>query len=475
MKKSIIFAIGELLSILAGFISFPILARYLSVSEYGVLALLQGALVLSVAFSKLGFPGSLVRFYYDKSMATDSLLSSITLACFGNAAMVAIILVSVSISGLFAPLVSQLLLVAVALVVSRALFISVQNTYRASGQATRYIASGLTAKYLSMLVGLTLLVVYDFGLKGYFIGFALTEALVLIVLFSFFCRSVGVSVRKFDYAIYKQIIHFGLPLFFVELVFIILSHTDKYVLLLFKGNQAVGFFALAYAIANYIQMVFNKTFSLIVVPKYNRLWNIGKRNETIEYLRRSAHVYLFFAIPVAIGSFVVSHDLVVVLASEKYAKSASIFPILLIGMLVFSAYHLSISGSMLAKANKSIVKYTLFVAVLNITMHFILIPQFGVYGAAISTLISYCVLMYLIVRNSRKHIILGVDWMYIAKLVLASAFMAGVIQTISIESLTVQLVARILIGGSIFLVIMMICHRELRRNVMGRLTKEAKT
>ena len=47
----------------AGFISFPVLTRVFSVSDYGIMSLVTTTVFIALAISKLGFPESIVRFY----------------------------------------------------------------------------------------------------------------------------------------------------------------------------------------------------------------------------------------------------------------------------------------------------------------------------------------------------------------------------------------------------------------------------
>nr|MBP6250840.1 oligosaccharide flippase family protein [Leptothrix sp. (in: b-proteobacteria)] len=57
------YAGSSLLVSLAGFVSFPILTRTLSVAEYGALSWISSALTLLVVLGKLGLQHALLRFH----------------------------------------------------------------------------------------------------------------------------------------------------------------------------------------------------------------------------------------------------------------------------------------------------------------------------------------------------------------------------------------------------------------------------
>ena len=54
---------GHVAIMAVGFISFPILTRIFSVSDYGILGLITTTLLIAIAISKLGYPGFIVQCY----------------------------------------------------------------------------------------------------------------------------------------------------------------------------------------------------------------------------------------------------------------------------------------------------------------------------------------------------------------------------------------------------------------------------
>ncbi|MCH7674753.1 polysaccharide biosynthesis C-terminal domain-containing protein [candidate division KSB1 bacterium] len=55
-------------------------------------------------------------------------------------------------------------------------------------------------------------------------------------------------------------------------------------------------------------------------------------------------------------------------------------------------------------------QYGLLAAVLNIILNLVMIPAFGILGAAIATTLSYFVMIVLILRLSQKH--LHINWLW---------------------------------------------------------------
>ena len=77
----------------AGFISFPLLTRIFSVSDYGLLGLITTTLLIATAITKLGLPESIVRFYAE-SKSTNRLkefYSTLLLTSMAASAIIAIL------------------------------------------------------------------------------------------------------------------------------------------------------------------------------------------------------------------------------------------------------------------------------------------------------------------------------------------------------------------------------------------------
>ena len=57
------YLLGQILLMAAGFLSFPIYTRALTISDYGHLGLVTSTIAFVVAISKLGLQHSIIRFY----------------------------------------------------------------------------------------------------------------------------------------------------------------------------------------------------------------------------------------------------------------------------------------------------------------------------------------------------------------------------------------------------------------------------
>ena len=90
------------------------------------------------------------------------------------------------------------------------------------------------------------------------------------------------------------------------------------------------------------------------------------------------------------------------LIGSEYWPGVYIVPIILFSYLLYGIYINLMAGIYIEKKTKYLPYITGVGAVLNIAGNFLLIPLFGMYGAAIATFISYLAMMLYIYRVSEK-------------------------------------------------------------------------
>ena len=151
------------------------------------------------------------------------------------------------------------------------------------------------------------------------------------------------------------------------------------------GKEQAGIYAQAFRILEAASM-FAYLFSVLLLPMFAKMI---KERENVESLCKTSFV-LIFVPAIALLSVCVffSRDIMGLMYLEKIDKSALVLPIIMVGFIGICITY--IFGTLLT-SNGSL-KYLNIMAgcgmVLNITMNFILIPHFGVMGAAVSSMLT---------------------------------------------------------------------------------------
>jgi len=132
------------------------------------------------------------------------------------------------------------------------------------------------------------------------------------------------------------------------------------------------------------------------------------------------------------------------MSDKEYWASYSVIPIIVFTYALWSLRK-SINVAILLKRKTSAEAIIFFVgAVLNIGLNFLLVPRYGMMGAAVATIITYFVLMVILFIYNKKLMDIKYEWSRIVKITIVTALIFGVCYFISIDNLVLSVVFKIL-------------------------------
>ena len=111
-------------------------------------------------------------------------------------------------------------------------------------------------------------------------------------------------------------------------------------------------------------------------------------------------MYFIIGIPIIFALSFLGHDLLVLTASKKYEEGFVVIPFIVVGYMLHKANFLYGAGLYLSKKTGTLLMIIACSAVINIILNIILIPIWGLYGAATTTLIAYLFEVILLVNVS---------------------------------------------------------------------------
>lgn len=248
-------------------------------------------------------------------------------------------------------------------------------------------------------VALTLGAILKFGLiylnKG-IVLFALVNALEFALFFMLSYRFSKVGLEWEHLKVNRKIMGVftkeGLPLLLSGMVVILYLRIDQVLIAYLQDNASVGI----YSAASRITEMFYAAPVIITNVFYPKILE-HKNNVVRKHLlmdRMNASVIILSLLVVLAISFL-SEWIINILYDPTYIESAGILKIyawslLFMGLLVGSSKHLLVIGR-----NDIILYRGVFGLVSNVVLNFILIPKYGIEGAAWATLISYFIAAYL--------------------------------------------------------------------------------
>lgn len=235
------------------------------------------------------------------------------------------------------------------------------------------------------------------------LSFPLTELLLLIALFAYIKRFFNFNFRVNGSWIKKHI-NFGGKSVFINSISELNDKTDILIIGFFMSSYYVGIYSFASSIAKGLLM-FSSVIQLNFNPIISNLWENKKIIKLNHYIQKIKKMTLLLTIPIISGAAIVYPIFVnLFMKNKSFLESFSVFYILLIGIGILSIFYWAVGLLTMAGHPEEQLKITIIVFVFNIIANSILIPIFGINGAAIANTLFYLLTVGLIVIRSKKKL-----------------------------------------------------------------------
>lgn len=445
-----------------GLILLPILTKVLGAESYGIWAQITITISLLGPLLLLGTPAAMMRFLPISKDPKDIQKQIWSTAVF----IMTVTLFVASILLLFSEPIGELLqipsqlifLLAIILIFGSAnsILLSVLQAFQEMGKFAMFL--------LILAVGETILVaisiITGYGLLGAVLSMILIRFAVFLVIFTIILKKIGISLP--DFAKIRTYLTFSLPALGGDLSYWLVQVSDRYLIVGFMGVLFVGYYAPAYALALLIN-VFFLPIGLVLPQTLAKLFSEDKIQMIQTHLTYSLKYILLLTIPAAFGLSALSNQFLSILTTREIAINVSfIIPFVATSMVLYGIYGIFAQILYLFKKTKIVGIIWAGVAILNIILNIILIPIFGILGAALTTLLAYIIALALTWYFSTKYLSFVIDWTSIGKNIIASSLMAAAIIAFHPTGLIQTLTAIVL--GALFYGILILALKTFKKN-----------
>lgn len=262
--------------------------------------------------------------------------------------------------------------------------------------------------------------VNKFTLINVFYIKTLTPIFLFIICFLFNVKSYAFEIRK-DYL--PNILKFSSGLILGQISTWILMLIDRQFINSYSGLVEVAIYSLANRIGMLINPLFidpmRKTFTTVKFKVYNK--ENGKI-KILEYYK----IYCFLGGVFLLGLSIYSKIAIKILATESYLKATYIIPIIGIAYFFWGLNEFYALGVVIK--NKSVLNSLIafLASLMNIVCNYLLIPIIGMYGAAISSIVSYYITNEVYYRCGKKYYNVDFDRKYFVKFLTMYIFIFGI-------------------------------------------------
>lgn len=472
LSQSSHYLVGQALLMGIGFISFPILTRLFSVSDYGILGLVTSTVAIVTAVVKLGFPVSIVR-HYSESKETNNLDEFYSTMFFGYGFLALCATVTFIIAVQFVPdrildtNMRYLMSIASILVFLKAIDAIITSFYRAAQQSRFYILINVIIRYGTFISGVAVVLFLIKSLYGYYLGTIVLHVVIALFLIYFFLKRRNITPAQFSSDLFKKSIRFGVFMAGSEIGDLMLTYADRYFIHYYLGSQQLGIYTAGYNLAMYTVMIIITPVNLAIDPIYLSIFSKKGIEETRLFLSKALRYFLLILFPVILGFIAVGKDFIAIMASSKYSEAYYIVPYIIIGYAIYACQPFLNAGLIIRKKTHIFMIVRIVSTILNIGLNIFLIPRYGIIGAAQATLLSYLFYTGVITYFSFKELSFRIDY---SRLVLyggISIAMFLVIRNIDFEAHLPNLISKIGTGVLVYSLLIMSFDSEVRSHLLG--------
>jgi len=217
-----------------------------------------------------------------------------------------------------------------------------------------------------------------------------------IIFIIFYSRKIPKlkSFSKNLFAENKGLLFLGLGIFLTVIGATLLTYTDTIMVSFFLGPESVGLYQVAVPLAKLL-LLLSFPISVVMLPKISKMVKDKEFNRIKDYLGKA--YILSMVVFGALGYFIYyfHEHLIKLLFSADYLGAAEALPFLLMAMFASIILTINIQYFYAIEKTKRLNIYLLVGVIINIILNIWLIPQAGIQGAAIATLAAYLVIAFL--------------------------------------------------------------------------------
>ena len=245
---------------------------------------------------------------------------------------------------------------------------------------------------------------------------------------------------------------------------LIYINSDVTILGVLTNDATVGYYSVSVKIYSLIKQLMN-AFLVVSIPRISKELAMEETGKVNSQLDSILSILLIIIGPVIVGLVMLSQNIIILFAGQEYVQGTQSLIILAIalGFATLACYYINVI-MLPNRMEKEILIATIFSAIVNIVLNFILIPHYGASAAAFTTVISEMIMFLCGVwytRRQKRHMrikvaiscLFGTVW---------TTLICGVMQKLFIGDVKIILLSVVGSVLGVVLIIIILWYNEIR-------------
>ncbi len=401
IKASFIYLFSDFFNKLVPFLLLPILTRYLSPAEYGLIAIVQ--VLMSLFLSSFGnLHSNIARTYFRMGrIRFSSYMTAVFIVLLSFFLFSSCLAIIYYFSGfpLFGLDSTWYLAMPVIACMNMANLLNL-TLLRTQEKPCQYAAWELSHTLTNLGLSLVLVIGFHLGWEGRAIG-------IVVPMCLYGCFGIWALARQgmipthFRWSDVRETFAVSIPLVAHVLASVANTAIDRLFIDELLGTDAVGIYTVGYQFGMVI-LIFSDAFLKAWQPWFYKSLAGDKYENKVTVVKYSWYFIVLLSIGALIYSAIAQWILPYVVDKRYYEASSVILPVA-ISYIAFGAYQIIFPYLVMVGKTKVLAIITPTAAVVNIGLNLIWIPQYGILGAAYATIAAYVTSFILVLFFVNKY------------------------------------------------------------------------
>lgn len=380
-----IYTVANILNAGIPFLLLPVLTNYLSTSDYGVLSNFNALVNLMIPFVGINLMASAQIQYLKEDVNNKDYLTSgfrfnMLLALVFSGVVFLLNGVLQDLTGIPGELLYVLAIYALfntVIEVSLAI-------WRMEDKAFKYGLFRIGRTVLELSLVLTFVIGFRMDFEGSIYGMIIAYAVgCLVAVLILFKKNLIFGTFRSDYLMHA--IRYGVPLIPHTLSGIAIMYSDKLILTHYHGLGANGIYSVGFMVGQIIGLLQN-SFNQAWVPWVFQKLKVGKQEDKLRMVKITYLYILGILVTVLLLWYVM--PFIYTFFGKDFQSGMDLVLWIALGF-AFNGMYKMVSVYIFYLEKTMIIAFTSFgVAVMNVILNFVLIPEQGAHGAAVATMLS---------------------------------------------------------------------------------------
>ena len=391
--------LSQIIASVCGFIWTITIARYLGVNDYGVLGFAISFTGILTVLNDLGVGTHIIRHiatdydstkeYLGNAIPLKSLFSTL------NFGISLIILILMKCD----PITIEITLLFTIESIIKSFFSLFSSTFQAFEEG-KYQAIGSTIINLLLLLFIFIVIFTDTGIFGITFAYILSNFIALVYIVYALQKHITKISIHINRGFCKKITISAIPFAITGLLHTLYYSVDMIMLTPMAGDYATGIYNATYRLISVLTLFYG-VYTSVIFPVMSRMHKNDKKMLNVSF-EKSVKYLMLIIIPIAVATQFYSTDIVLLFFGDEYIASSTPLAILIwtICLIFFNA---AVATALNASFKELVVAKLNFIAVIfNILLNLYMIPKYTYNGAAITTVLTDLLLLFLYIYSMKQ-------------------------------------------------------------------------